>query len=94
VERHKADWTEVVRAFGRQTPGSSQDAQPARSPAVHKREMNELIFASVEGSARTEEIAFFCECSSAACFEIVLLDPTAYAARRHRRTWAPLAPGH
>jgi hypothetical protein len=61
---------------------------------VHKRDVNDLIFASVDGSGSSEAVAFFCECSSPRCFVTVPLSAAEYEEQRRDGDWSVRAPGH
>ena len=59
--------------------------------SAHKHRVNDLIWESLE-EARTQPVAFFCECGSAQCFQPVWLTPDEY--ERVRDTPAVRSPGH
>jgi hypothetical protein len=59
--------------------------------SAHKHRVNDLIWESLQ-EARTQPVAFFCECPSAQCFQPVWLTPDEY--ERVRETRAVRSPGH
>ena len=58
---------------------------------AHKRRVNDLIRESLQ-DARTQPVAFFCECESAQCFQPVWMTPDEYESVRDTRSVR--APGH
>ena len=58
----------------------------AIAPAsAHKRRVNNLIWESLQ-DARTQPVAFFCECESPQCFQPVWLTPDDYERIRDARS--------
>lgn len=72
----------------------SSAVEPAASPALHKRHMNEQIHESLQEHVRTEPIGFFCECASPSCFDTVWLTAADYENGRLNPRWSVHAVGH
>jgi hypothetical protein len=60
-------------------------AVPVAPASAHKRRVNDLIWESLQ-DARTQPVAFFCECASAQCFQPVWLTPDEYERVRETRS--------
>ncbi len=67
-------------------------APPAGNPTLLKREVNELMRASLR--LRDERIAFFCECADASCYQAVWLTCAEYDEARADPEWLALVGGH
>jgi hypothetical protein len=81
----------VTRAF---ESVESSAPPPERDPTTHKRYANALIHEGLRALPRSEAIAFFCECSAAACFETVWLSGEGYDELRGNPARAIIRPGH
>ncbi len=66
-------------------------AVPVAPASAHKRRVNDLIWESLQ-DARTQPVAFFCECASPQCFQPVWLTPDEY--ERVRETRSVRSEGH
>jgi hypothetical protein len=53
--------------------------------SAHKRRVNNLIWESLQ-DARTQPVAFFCECESAQCFQPVWMTPDEFDSVRDARS--------
>jgi hypothetical protein len=72
----------------------SSVAEPAAGHGAHKHRVNDLIYDSLVEQPGSEPVGFFCECSSARCFEPVWLTIAEYETRRRDPAWSARAPGH
>jgi hypothetical protein len=58
------------------------------------RRINEMVADSLVGVGGDRQVAFFCECSDAACYRSVWLALESYEQARLHPFWAVLANGH
>jgi hypothetical protein len=71
-------------------------AKTDRLTSDHKRCVNALIHerTDVDSSPRSEQVAFVCECPSAACFQTVWMSASDYETYRLDEDWVVLGARH
>lgn len=79
---------------GTREPVETDAPSTALDPTAHKRYANDLIHEGLRGRPRLEPTAYFCECSSGACFETVWLSGEAYDELRANPARAVIRQGH